>query len=140
MTPKERGNRTEGAVMAALIKAGKTVLLPIGENLRYDLVIDEGGRFVRVQCKTAHFAKNGDVLVFKAHSSHSHRGKGIRNYVGSADVFGVYSPDLDKIFLVPVSAVGENGIYLRTGKAKNNQCTGIRMASEFEFPGPSLGA
>ena len=35
----------------ALVSLGKVVLIPWGEE-HYDLVLDEGDRFVRVQCKT----------------------------------------------------------------------------------------
>jgi len=51
--PKLVGDATEAMAIARLVQAGKNVLLPFGENRRYDLVIDEGDHFVRVQCKTA---------------------------------------------------------------------------------------
>jgi PD-(D/E)XK endonuclease len=38
--------------MTALHEGGFTVLVPFGENLRYDLAIDNGSRLARVQCKT----------------------------------------------------------------------------------------
>lgn len=38
-------------ILARLVQAGKMVLVPFGENQRYDLLIDEGDVFVRVQCK-----------------------------------------------------------------------------------------
>jgi hypothetical protein len=50
---KVAGDTTEAVVMAEFVKAGFPVLIPFGENHRYDLVIEAGGRFLRVQCKTA---------------------------------------------------------------------------------------
>jgi hypothetical protein len=39
--PKEIGDRTTLAVMFALKLRGETVLVPFGENVRYDLVADD---------------------------------------------------------------------------------------------------
>lgn len=119
--------------MAALIKQGKRVLIPVGENQRYDLVIDEGDSFVRVQCKSCYLIRQGTVLEFKACSCHEHRGKGTRDYRGEADVFGVYSPELDKVYLVPVADCGKARAYLRLVETKNKQAAGVRMASQYEL-------
>lgn len=95
-------------VLAALLRAGLVVLVPFGDNQRYDLVIDDGGRFYRVQCKTAHLSRAGreGTILFDTCSSQAHRGKGRQGYRGQIELFGVYSPDLDRCFLVPVGDVG----------------------------------
>ena len=128
MTTKDKGNRAEGAVMAALIKKGKQVLLPIGENQRYDLVVDEGeGRFIRIQCKCGHLNSSRSVLIFRACSIHGHRGRGTKDYRGEAD-----SSELDKVYLVPVSAVAKTCGNLRLTPSKNNQTKGILVATQYE--------
>ena len=43
---KKVGNATEAVVMAEFLKAGFPVLMPFGENNRYDLVVETGGRFL----------------------------------------------------------------------------------------------
>jgi PD-(D/E)XK endonuclease len=64
--PKATSERSEGIVLGELMKLGKVVLFPFGNNQRYDLVIDEGdGRFVRVQVKTAWW-ENGCVCSSRA--------------------------------------------------------------------------
>jgi PD-(D/E)XK endonuclease len=50
---KAAGDITEAVVLAEFLRAGFPVLLPFGDNRRYDLVVEAGGRFLRVQCKTA---------------------------------------------------------------------------------------
>jgi PD-(D/E)XK endonuclease len=40
--PKAKGDRSTLAIMLALSEAGYKVLVPFGENTRYDLVIDDG--------------------------------------------------------------------------------------------------
>jgi PD-(D/E)XK endonuclease len=47
--PKAKGDRSTLAIMLALQEVGYEVLLPFGENTRYDLVIDDGMTLKRVQ-------------------------------------------------------------------------------------------
>jgi hypothetical protein len=49
---KTVGDITQSQVMAALLKHGTKVLLPFGDNFRYDLVVEEDGQFSRIQCET----------------------------------------------------------------------------------------
>ena len=62
-----RGERTEAAAIAELVKLGFTVLLPFGDNRRYDIAVEVCGRFLRVQCKTGRL-RNGRI-EFRAASS-----------------------------------------------------------------------
>lgn len=127
--PKAVGERSEGMVLAALLRAGKVVLQPFGDNQRYDLMIDEGDTFSRVQCKTGRL-KDG-AIFFDACSSQAHRGKGKQDYRGQADVFGVYFPDNDSVYLVPVGEVGRTCGMLRLEPSKNGQQRGVRLASAY---------
>ncbi len=52
MKPSEIGERTEIAVMAALVEAGLRVLVPFGGYHRFDLAFEVGDRIVKVQCKS----------------------------------------------------------------------------------------
>jgi hypothetical protein len=57
-------------VVAALVAVGKHVLLPFGDNLRYDLAYEEeDGSFVRVQCKTGRLVDG--VILFPTSSYHA---------------------------------------------------------------------
>lgn len=131
---KDIGEISEGIVIAEFLRAGLTVLTPFGDNKRYDLVVEEGGRFYRIQTKTARFKDEGQ-LVFDTCSSYSHRGKGKRSYRGDIDLFAAYSPDLDQVFLVPVNSVGTSLGVLRTQAPKNGQKKNIRWACDYEFTG-----
>jgi PD-(D/E)XK endonuclease len=129
---KTVGERTEAIVLAELLKAGYVVLLPFGDNQRYDLVIEKDGSFHRVQCKTAHLARTGGAISFKTCSTYAHRGRPNRGYRGEADYFGVYSPDLKKVYLVPVEDVGESMASLRIETSRNGQTQGVRLAEQYE--------
>src|SRR5436190_12482900 len=93
-------------IIAALTLQGKTVLLPLGDFQRYDLVVEDGGRFLRVQCKMGKWT-NGAILFHPCSiDSRSKNGGCIRkSYVGEVDLFGVYCPELNKCHLIPVEAV-----------------------------------
>ena len=122
------GSRTEGVVLAALLRTNRKVLLPFGGAARYDLGIDDDGKLIRVQCKTAVY-KDGCV-IFQASSLRRDRTK--MGYHGDADLFGVYCPALDKVYLVPVEEVGSTDCRLRIESPKNGQTRGIRLAEQYE--------
>ena len=132
-TSKTVGERTEAIVLAELLKAGYVVLLPFGDNQRYDMVVDDGGKFLRIQCKTARLISNGGVLYFKTCSTYAHRGRPTRGYRGEADLFGVYAPELGKVYLIPVDDVGESAASLRVTPARNGQTNGVRLAEQYEL-------
>lgn len=110
------------------MRAGKKVLLPFGDGHRYDIAMDEDGKLVRIQCKTARF-KEGRI-VFNASSQR--RDQSRHYYDGDADYFGVYSPHTDKVYLVPVEDAGLEG-NLRVEPAKNNQVRGVKLAAQYEL-------
>jgi hypothetical protein len=89
--------------MLALHEAGYGVSIPFGENARYDLVIDDGGRLARVQCKTGRL-RNG-AIVFRTSSSYAHHRAPRQNrlhYQGQIDFFGVYCRATRGSYLVPI--------------------------------------
>lgn len=51
------GEVSRWQIMAALSRHGKQFLLPVGDHLRYDLAIDDEGKFLRIQCKTGRLRK-----------------------------------------------------------------------------------
>jgi hypothetical protein len=57
-----------------------------------------------------------------------------RGYKGEAEYFGVYSPDTDKVYLIPVDEVPDGiEIRLRLKTARNNQEKLIRWAKDYEI-------
>jgi hypothetical protein len=140
--PEAKGDVTEAYVAARLLEVGKTVLRPLGDNCRFDLVIYEDGRFLRVRCKTATWDRgyNGEAkgkrtgLIFAAYSSANHTGaKGKKGYRGDADLFGVYFPPLRTVYLVPVDECAPSEIHLRILPPANGQRRGVRFAADYEL-------
>ena len=59
--------------MAKLLEVGYGVLMPFGDNRRYDLVIEDAdGSFFRIQCKTARLMKDGAYIDFATASTYYH--------------------------------------------------------------------
>lgn len=130
MNPKAVGELSEGIVIGHLSKLGWVLLLPLGNNRRYDLVIDKGGEMVRAQVKTGRL-RNGCV-VFSTSSKNGFTGER-RGYKGQADVFLVYCPDNDKVYMVPVGDVSENCGFLRVVQPRIKITAPIRWASSYEL-------
>jgi PD-(D/E)XK nuclease superfamily protein len=131
------GDRTEAIVMAQLLQRYESVLIPFGNGRRYDLVVEEGGIFTRIQCKTGRL-RNGAV-EFNTTSMTYLSGKSAsgarrsRDYRGDADLFGVYCPATGKVYLVPVDEMNAGIGYLRIDPARNNQTKGVRWAHDYEL-------
>ena len=150
--PKAIGDRSTLAIMIALQSAGYTVLLPFGENTRYDLVIDDGARLMRVQCKTGRLRKG--AVIFRACSSYAHHPNPKvlrRDYLDDIDYFAIYCPETAGVYLVSLqkARLRTQGS-LRVESPRNCQRERIRLASDFQIgeisirstarPGASAGA
>lgn len=133
LNTKSVGELSEGIILAHLLKKGYSVALPFGNNQRYDLVVDDGDRLWKAQCKTGKL-KNGCV-VFWACSTNGFNGKK-SGYKGQVELFFVYSPELDRIYRVPVADVGETQVALRIDAPRNTQKCFIRWAKDYECVGP----
>lgn len=129
MDTNKVGDRTVGAVMSALLKEGMTVLPPVGTP-RYDLVIESNGQFLRVQCKTGWLTVGG-CIEFNACSVHGRNPRIRHNYRGQVELFGVFCPETEGTYLVPVDEVGTSKGYLRIAPTGNGRRDGIRYADEY---------
>jgi PD-(D/E)XK endonuclease len=120
--------------MLALRMAGLRVLLPFGENTRYDLVVEQDGQFSRIQCKTGRF--RGGAVVFKTVSSYAHHRSAQvarRGYQGEIDYFGVHCAETGGVYLVPIDEVPGTDGRLRVDPALNGQQEGVHPAERYEF-------
>ena len=134
LSPSEVGARAERAVAFALAAAGKRVYLPLfAPHSRVDLVAEDDAGFHRVQVKTSRV--KGSVVNFCTCSNSRDVRK---SYQGEADLFGVYSPELDQVFLVPVADVPERACNLRLAPTRNGQTKGVRWARDYALVKPGV--
>jgi hypothetical protein len=136
---KTIGERSEAIIMAKLLEVGYGVLMPFGDNRRYDLVIEDAdGKFYRIQCKTARLMNGGACINFATASTYYHTkagktGFGRRGYHGEIDYFAVYSPDTRGVYLVPIDHVGTTSAKLRLAPTGNRQEKHVRWAKNYEL-------
>lgn len=135
MQTGEKGNLSEAKILAAFVAAGYFVSIPFGSGHKYDFVVDDSKRLFRVQCKTGR-VKNG-VLLFNAYSQ-SGNGSVKMGYRGLADWFAVLNPDDEKVYLVPVNAVGVTDVSLRLEPTLNKQSQRVRWAESFLLKSPGM--
>ncbi len=139
-TPKQkvpkgsRGTESEMIIATELVRAGYTVLTPYGYMHRYDLVIEDAdGRFWKIQCKTAWLSTQTEgAVVFAGWSTGGKGGWKKRGYQNDVDYFAVYSPDTDRVYLVPAECIG-NQCSLRLTPSKNKQEKHVRYAADYEL-------
>jgi PD-(D/E)XK endonuclease len=133
--PKTIGDRTTMAVMLALRELGYAVLVPFGENTRYDVVIDDGLSLRRVQCKTGRL-RLGSVIFSTCSSYGHHPNPKIlrRHYRGQVDFFGVYCPETAGVYLIPIEDLPNQATAaLRVLPTRNRQRRRIRWAADYEI-------
>jgi hypothetical protein len=134
LTPSQVGARAERAVSFALAAAGKRVYLPLFvPDSRVDLLFEDEDGLHRVQCKTSQVKKG--AIFFRTCSN---TGNIPKAYAGEADLFGVYSPELDQVFLVPVAEAPVRGCHLRLSPTRNGQAKGIRWARDYALAKPQV--
>jgi PD-(D/E)XK endonuclease len=128
---KTIGDISEAHVILAMRKLGYDVLLPFGENHRYDLVIDDGRNLARVQVKTGRV--RGGVIRYNCSSTHAHRGGTTRPYFGQIEYLAVYCPETGKVYILPEKELTATAAHLRLSAPRNNMRKTIRWASDFEL-------
>lgn len=133
---KQTGETSEAIILAELLKLGKIVLKPWGDNQKYDLVVDEDGTFIRIQCKTGKVIRDGSVLRTTTCSSTS---TGFHSYHGKADFFIIYCPQTNKCYACPVGWIKGSPLHLRLKPPKHCNGKAVRYAKDFELHKDSLG-
>lgn len=122
MNNKSKGDLSEARTLFEFQKLGIPVLIPWGDNLRYDMVIELNGVFKKVQVKTANEEENGSIKCYTRSSKNHTTNKELKTYVGEVDYFVFYNQRHDKIAIVPIDDIGDKkSISLRITSPLNNQ-------------------
>lgn len=134
---KRTGNISEAKVLAKFVEQGWSVLSPFGDIEPYDLVIDRGFGFEKVQVKTAWKPTDskGSVCFNTTSIVSKAGGRQVRKtYEGLIDLFAVYNPELDEVYVIPVNDVKSSQPRLRIDEPLNNQVKGIMWAKMYLLP------
>ena len=104
---KQIGNITEVESMLAFLKAGYNVLTPYGDCEKYDFVADVNGKFLKIQCKTAHAIDTENTgFTFNCRSSHRKDGKCINEKYSKDEVDYFATTFNGKCYLIPQEECG----------------------------------
>lgn len=117
-----------------MIQLGLTVLRPLCEGRRYDLIVDLEPTLLRVQCKLAR--RVGGVLAIELKTSRCTPSGYVRTSYSPTeiDAISAYAPDLRKCYLLPISEVSaRSSLHLRVAPTGNNQVRSITWASDHEL-------
>jgi len=129
--PQLKGQATEAHLKAAFVKRGFSLLEPAYDNEQYDFVIERQGLFYRVQAKTARLLDTG-TIQFETVSTKSRSDGYVRDdYAGAIDYFAVYSPDVDRSYLVYIEDAARGKMEIRVEPPKNNQMAGINWHEDY---------
>lgn len=133
----KKGEVTESIILARLVQLGYECLIPWGHDRRYDIAIDDDGKLIRIQCKTARCIEKWGCLEFNTAITYARVGGKPhvrKGYQGEADYFGVYSPETGKVYLVPVEDVPlRSKGRLRLKPTRNSQEKGVKWAHDYEI-------
>jgi len=138
MHTKDIGDIAEVAVTLAALKRGWSVSKPVGENQRYDLILDDGTTLFKVQCKSAKLKNNVISASLTRMTRVKDKYKREHYTEQEIDAFAIYCPDLQQSFLLKTEELIIDGriqgnVNLRVNESTGNNQYNIRLAKDYMF-------
>ncbi len=126
---KQKGDIAEAFVTYLLKEHGFNVLVPWGEDNRYDLVSEKNGVFKRIQVK--YVTPKDGVVEVRLRSCNNYN---IIHYSPKdIDIIAVYSSKQNKIYFVPLNGIkNRSTCKLRLQPTRNKQKKFVIMADKYE--------
>lgn len=129
MNTKHIGDIAEAAVTLKCLQKEWEVAKPVGDNCAYDLILNRGNGFEKVQVKHGHLV-NGCVKCSLDRVRQNSKGTIVKPYTNKeVDTFAVYCSELNTVYLVPFTDKAK--LNLRVESAKSNQQANIVFASNY---------
>jgi hypothetical protein len=127
---KQKGLQAELYVAYLLSRNGFCVLMPYGEDARYDLVSEKGGVFKRIQVK--HVTPRHGALEVALRSANNYQT--IYYSTADVDVIAAYNPEDAKVYFIPRSEITNRScLRLRLTDCRNGQQRRVIWAVDYEF-------
>ena len=133
LSTKRKGIITEEELKLWFLKKGFSVSVPIGDDDRYDFIVDFDGKLVKFQSKTSNLTRVPGCLNFatvsmKQNSTGNHRTPYTKQEI---DYFCTIHPENHQVYIVPVEECG-NEFSLRLIPPKNNNWSTSHKAQDYE--------
>jgi len=132
--PKAKGEKGQKVVIGELAKHDIEVLIPLSDNLPYDLVIDWQGRLLKCQVKSSDYrpSKASGMVEFSLKTNNWYK-KTSKTY--SADEIDVMLlcdlRDWSVYVLGPKDFDGRSSFAMRDEAAKNGQKKGVNLREDY---------
>jgi hypothetical protein len=130
MNWKNDGDIGEAFVLAEAVRRGYPVSIPMGDNQRYDLVIERNNKLEKIQVRY----HTGDGIFTKITCRYN-KGYESRKYTkDDIDAIITYDTFTEKFYYVPSKMLGSgrNSFRLRHTPTKDGQSKKIHWAKDFE--------
>lgn len=124
------GDIAELMTAAELARRGYIVSRPLTNGAPYDLLVDTNSGIKRIQIKKASQTNTGAWRLMCS-TSKSHRGRSPVSYEGRVDCVIAVDCETPAYYLVFGDDLKQQAVYVRTDASKNNQQSGVRMASDY---------
>lgn len=133
MNTKIKGNKAEAVVIAEFVKRGIPVMLPFGDNEKYDIVVELNGAFKSVQVKYGRVS-NGCVEAELKHRIGCKR-VAYASYKGKVDYIAIWCEFNDTVYLLDSLFFSvKNRAMLRIDPPKNNSAIStVKWAKDYEL-------
>ena len=130
---KEKGILTEYKAKLWFLERCYSVSEPIGDNDRYDFIVDFNGKLVRFQSKTSNLTRTANCLNFATARLHSTKTANYRTKYtkDEIDYFVTIHPETGQLYIIPVEECG-NEFNLRLVPPANNNFKCCHMAYDYE--------
>lgn len=129
-----KGAITQSKVEIRACEKGYIASKPILEQTRYDLIIDDGTKLLKIQVKYARAKQSGSsgsaVVDFRKTTNNGKCNDGY--YKNEIDAVIVYLPQIEKLCFFPIEMIeGKTTLTIRYEKTKSGQCKNIIFADDY---------
>ncbi len=112
LSTKQKGDIGLASVVLELTKLGYPIAMPMSEHLPYDLIVDVGGKLLKIQVKyRCTYRSEGNIINVPCHTTHQRkRGNVVGKYtLSSFDIMAVFCPCTGKVYYIRVDELLSRG-------------------------------
>ena len=116
MNTKYKGDLSVGRAINYYLSIQYEVLLPIGDKKKYDMVIDDGVKILKIQCKYTSFKTEYGIFRAQLKVCGGNSGRKLYHYVkGDFDILFITTSD-NSIYIIPFSEIDGMTTSITLGK------------------------
>lgn len=129
----QKGLITELQSILFFVEKGFLVSIPYGNAGRYDLLVDNGQRIYRIQCKTAHKNENGSYTVNVSNSRMCSNGNVLKHYTKEQIDYVMTFIDQQAVFIPVESIENSKSKIFRTELPKYGAKSNCNLIQNFTY-------